>query len=867
MNRLAGLFLVLLLFVIALSIGACGGGSQGGGETSQEPTTPVVTVTPASGSITTAQPLAVTITVSGASGTATGSVVLSSGVYTSSAATLTAGSASITIAAASLAAGSDTLTVKYTPDAASSSIYNSATGNGSVTVTQAASYLTAPANGATVSPQNTQFTWTAVPGVIKYTLWLGSTPGAQDVLWWSTAQTSNPSGVLSTATTLLPGITYYATLWTLTSAGYTSTASTFQTSATSYLTAPANGATVSPQNIQFTWTAVPGVISYSLWIGTTAGAQDAFYYTTAHLPNPAGTTSANATLLPSTTYYATLGTLTSSGTTFTTSIFTTSATSFLTAPANGATVSPQNIQFTWIAVPGVINYTLWLGSTPGAQDVLWYSTAQTSNPSGILSTATTLLPGITYYATLWTLTSAGYTSTASTFLTSGTAFVTSPENGATNLDPAVPIAVSWTPVATASSYELTLGSSAGANNYYDSGAITITSTSVSLSPNTTYYARIWTNNAGSRVSTDSVFSTGYGLAHLTYPFDGETGVSQFRPFTWSVPAGATSFGLGVSPTGYTNDDFFIGQGGRIQSPNASEYVWALQPNTTYYVQLCTINPGPNGGGCVNSSFTTGPALPNPSDPKAFYQSIQYLTGQVRQMTIGTSNVPAPGTYLYQFIANRGVNPALSTTCGYFAAALLDQFTMNNILARQREVTLNGAVNHVTTEYWDPFNQKWEVADPTFGMVYFDATSAVGQSVEDVSALLAGSEYSAIKSLFVTPYGSLYATSFYMDPVTLYNEPIPFGNYDYSGQMNYLPNSPLPFLNVVDLSVMGTAGVYDFQFANPSDSVVIDNNSSSLTITGQNSEGWTSTQTLGPGWQIVFPIPDGMNLYEFKRILF
>jgi hypothetical protein len=62
-------------------------------------------------------------------------VVLSSGAYSSSSTTLSQGSASITIAAGSLAVGSDTLTAKYTPDAASSSIYGSASGSGSVTVT------------------------------------------------------------------------------------------------------------------------------------------------------------------------------------------------------------------------------------------------------------------------------------------------------------------------------------------------------------------------------------------------------------------------------------------------------------------------------------------------------------------------------------------------------------------------------------------------------------------------------------------------------------------------------------------------------------------------------------------------------------
>ena len=98
---------------------------------------PTVTVTPGASNITTTQPLSVTVAVSGGTGnpTPTGSVTLTSGSYSSPATTLSSGSATINVPAGSLAPGSDTLTVTYTPDANSSSIYNSATGSNSVTVT------------------------------------------------------------------------------------------------------------------------------------------------------------------------------------------------------------------------------------------------------------------------------------------------------------------------------------------------------------------------------------------------------------------------------------------------------------------------------------------------------------------------------------------------------------------------------------------------------------------------------------------------------------------------------------------------------------------------------------------------------------
>jgi hypothetical protein len=94
---------------------------------------PTVTVTPASTKITTANTLLVTITVTGKTGksTPTGSVILSSGSYSSSATALSGGSVNIEIPAELLATGSDTLTATYTPDSASWSTYASAKGTSS----------------------------------------------------------------------------------------------------------------------------------------------------------------------------------------------------------------------------------------------------------------------------------------------------------------------------------------------------------------------------------------------------------------------------------------------------------------------------------------------------------------------------------------------------------------------------------------------------------------------------------------------------------------------------------------------------------------------------------------------------------------
>jgi N-acetylneuraminic acid mutarotase len=116
---------------------------------------PTVTVAPASNIVTPTTALSVQITVGGGKATPTGSIVLTSGSYTSASTTLSNGSAAITIPANTLAAGTDTLTVTYTPDADSDAIYTSATGTATVTVSAPA---TAVAPTVTVMPASSSIT-------------------------------------------------------------------------------------------------------------------------------------------------------------------------------------------------------------------------------------------------------------------------------------------------------------------------------------------------------------------------------------------------------------------------------------------------------------------------------------------------------------------------------------------------------------------------------------------------------------------------------------------------------------------------------------------------------------------------------------
>lgn len=197
------------------------------GEAPTTTTTPTVTVTPSPSSITTAQATAVTVAVSGGSGAATptGSVTLSSGTYSSAATTLTSGSAAITVPAGSLATGTDTLTATYTPDAASSSIYNGATGTGSIIVSVPATPGFALSNGGNVTVN--RGATTANTSTITVTPSGGFTGAVALTCAVAPAATSDPATcALSPASVTITGTTAATSTLTLTTTAATTAALT-----------------------------------------------------------------------------------------------------------------------------------------------------------------------------------------------------------------------------------------------------------------------------------------------------------------------------------------------------------------------------------------------------------------------------------------------------------------------------------------------------------------------------------------------------------------------------------------------------------------------------------------------------------------
>ncbi len=149
----AGADTLTATYTPATASAAAYGTATGTAPVSVSKTLPTVTVAPASGSITTVQALSVPVTVSGGLGNPvpTGTVTLSSGGFTSAAATLAAGKVTISVAAGKLPVGRDTLTVTFTPATASAAVYATGTGTAPETVTLALPTVTVTPTPASIT--------------------------------------------------------------------------------------------------------------------------------------------------------------------------------------------------------------------------------------------------------------------------------------------------------------------------------------------------------------------------------------------------------------------------------------------------------------------------------------------------------------------------------------------------------------------------------------------------------------------------------------------------------------------------------------------------------------------------------------------
>ena len=259
-----------------------------------------------------------------------------------------------------------------------------------------AAVLTSPTPNSTLTSASATFQWSTAAGATSYSLWLGSTGVGSNNLWGSGSTTAKSVTFGSLPTN---GETIYARLYTTYGSvvvhyDYTYTAATVNTPAV--LTSPAPTSTLSGTSATFQWSPSAGATSYALWLGSTGVGSSNIW-------SSGSTTATSVTFggLPTNgeMIYARLFTTFSGVSMHTDFTYTAATAAVLTSPTPSSTFTSSSETFDWTTASGATQYSIWVGSSAGSNN-LGYTMGGTTSTSFTLNSLPT--NGETIYVRLWT---------------------------------------------------------------------------------------------------------------------------------------------------------------------------------------------------------------------------------------------------------------------------------------------------------------------------------------------------------------------------------------------------------------------------------------------------------------------------------
>jgi uncharacterized repeat protein (TIGR02543 family) len=374
-----------------------------------------------------------------------------------------------------------------------------------------------PGPASLVSPNgyiglnNPTYTWNAVPGATQYYLWVEGPAGNVHKQWYTSAAANCNANTcsLSNVTTGLTAGTYTWWIQTWNPIGYGP-----WSAEVTFNPLPGPATLVSPNgnsgtsNPTYTWSQVPNVTWYYLWVEGPAGNVHKKWYTSAET-NCDGTTCS----LSDVTTGLTAGTYTWWIQTWNPIGYGpwSTAMTFNPLPGQAILTSPtgtldQAAIYTWEVVPGATWYYLWVNGPAGNIHQQWYTAveANCNATTCSLSNVTTELTAGTYTWWIQTWNAIGYGpwSDAMTFSPAvpGVATLVSPTGSAGTNNPTY----TWNEVNDSTWYYLWVDGPAGNvhKKWYTSAETNCDGTTCSITPSTTlssgahkWWIRTW-NEAG-----------------------------------------------------------------------------------------------------------------------------------------------------------------------------------------------------------------------------------------------------------------------------------------------------------------------------------------------------------------------------------
>ena len=417
--------------------------------------------------------------------------------------------------------------------------------------------MTSPANVSALGSSSVTFIWNAGSGVSRYALWVGTVPGTNNLY------SAYEDGALTDTVNNLPadGRTFYVTLWSLlngtwTPVSYEYTAVDNRTQ----MTGPTNGSRLTSASATFSWGASPGASNYALWVGSNPGTYDLYFKL------EGGNLSDNVSNLPvdGRPIYVRLYSLINGAWVFKSYTYTAvDNRAQMSSPAgNGSAFAASSVNFTWSAGTGVTNYALWVGSSPGGNDL--YGKIE----GAVYADTVNNLPmdGRPIYVTLWSYLNGKWVSNYYNYTAlDNKAQMTSPVNGSALGSSSVNF--SWSPGAGASAYWLWVGSSPGAYDLYSKNEGASLSDTVNIPSAAinghTIYVRLYSLINGAWAFNSYVYTALDEKAQMISPAGGNALNSTSATFNWSASPGASAYGLWVGSSPGAYDLYIKNEGGSL----------------------------------------------------------------------------------------------------------------------------------------------------------------------------------------------------------------------------------------------------------------------------------------------------------------
>lgn len=712
--------------------------------------------------------------------------------------------------------------------------------------------FTSPQNGSMTVDTSKGFSWNAAPSAQAYYLYIGTSEGSKDVL---------DTGSLSAATTSYPvpampvGQTLWARLWTQVNGSWKYYEDvSFQVSiSASRFTYPTQGNLVDTRR-SFTWSTAPDAQAYYLWVGTSPGSSNIV---------DSGATQNTSWPIPAEpigrTLYARIYTEINGQWNTYTEVSATVAYSpaVLSNPVPGQDSPNEDTSrpVTWAPVSGASAYYLWIGTSPGADDVLDSGALPVSQTSFPLPT---LPAGGQLWVRLWTLADGTWIYGGDVPFTPAARIVRPAQQA---IDVKAGEAFAWSPGAVlksrSPSYELLVGTHPGGRDRFDSGAISTSSVTVpssDLSVGVPLYARVVINlGDGSQRKADTVFAvSGSGIqpSSMIWGATGSQNVDSSQPFAWSPDDLAQAFRFEVSAGTATVVD-----SGPI---HVSQYFAETLQAGSYTAHLGTEFGG--SWSWTTSSFTV---THSGSSAVAEIAGAHWATDYVRHMA-DLNNYAYQWTDLWEY--TNAPWPRITETCGVYALDLLNILKQMNLEAdlptseqpKALDIAFTGdnADDHVIDEFWDSAESSWIVLDPTFDIAMQRSGDGEWASAQDEETVTRAQDWSAITYVPLGDFGFSIAKAYYLDYPLLYLN-VPETQVG-SGE------DPTPYLSLVSTWPANAPAVYIVQSKQSSVQLVID---------GQTE---TIATNATAGYSRAFPassvaIPAGsqeqVTLYTVNRYVF